>query len=84
MVRWSAERIRERRGEAAPPKDVGESLKRLGLEAGGFIESLQTFSRSFFTMVGHVHQIDTESRRRGYRRRPGIPAAERLYRKSAA
>jgi hypothetical protein len=48
------------------------------------VSCLREYSRSFFTMVGHVHRIEVESRRRGYRRRPGVSGARRLYRRSAA
>ncbi|HYD49383.1 MAG TPA: hypothetical protein VEB21_13590 [Terriglobales bacterium] len=59
-------------------------LQRMGLDGAGFLEALQNFPRSFFTMIGHVQLIDTEAARRRYRRRPGRKAARRLYSARAA
>ncbi len=83
VLRWTAAAVTHPAGVAVPAA-VGVSLQRLGLESAGFVASIRTYARSFFTMVGHVHRIDLESRRRGYRRRPGRRAAQRLYRATAA
>jgi hypothetical protein len=58
-------------------------LGQLGLSANRFVESVREFGRTFFTMVGETHRIEAESKRRGYRRRPGIRAARKLYRGAA-
>jgi hypothetical protein len=52
----------------------------LALDGAGFLHILRNYPRSFFTMVGTVHSIDLETKRRRYKRRPGITAARRLYR----
>ena len=58
---------------------AAETLERLGLNAGAFADTIRNYRKRFFTMVGEVHLIDTECDRRKYRRRPGRPAARRLY-----
>ena len=83
VLRWTAGSITEQRSDMAPA-EIRASLERLQLESAGFVASLRQYARGFFTMVGHVHRIDMESRRRGYKRRPGIRAAQRLYRTAAA
>jgi len=83
VLRWTAAAITAQRG-AEVPAGVQTSLERLDLASTGFVAGVRHYARSFFTMVGHVHWIDVESRRRGYKRRPGRPAAQRLYRAAAA
>jgi putative transposase len=83
VLRWSGAAVRDRQEHKPLPEGVAARLSGLGLDGGGFIEVLRNYARSFFTMVGHVHRIDVESRRRGYKRRPGVRAARRLYRMAA-
>ncbi len=83
VVRWTAASLREPRAGEVPEK-IGTVLGELNLDSVGFVDSIRNFARRFFTMVGQVHEIDVESRRRGYRRRVGIPGARRLYRATAA
>jgi REP element-mobilizing transposase RayT len=83
VLRWTAASVRQAQQEP-PPAGAESCLSRLGLDSGGFIATIRTYARSFFTMVGTVHRIDTESGRRGYKRRPGIRAARNLYRRSEA
>jgi hypothetical protein len=83
VLRWTAAALTGTRGDAVPA-GVGTSLERVGLERTGFLDSVRHYARRFFTMVGHAHRIRVESRRRGYRRRPGMRAAEQLYRATAA
>jgi len=71
--------IRRNAVEEALPAPVETTLRGLGLDPTRFAASVRELSRSFFTMIGHAHRIDAESRRRGYRKRRGIAAAERLY-----
>jgi REP element-mobilizing transposase RayT len=66
------------------PAQVEMALRRLGLDPAGFVASVREFRRGFFGMVGEVHRIDLESRRRGYARRLGLRAARRLYQPAAA
>ena len=66
------------------PVPIGVTLERFNLEAGRFVDCVRHYARSFFTMVGQVHRITVESRRRGYRRRPGVASARRMYRRAAA
>lgn len=66
------------------PEQVRSALGQAGLESQGFVAAVRHYARNFFTMVGHVHRIDAESRRRQYRRRPGRRAARQLYRNVAA
>ena len=82
LLRWTAASIAG--SSDAVPAGGGASLDRLGLERTGFVDSVRHYARRFFTMVGHAHRIDVESRRRGYRRRPGRRAAQQLYRTTAA
>ena len=85
VLRWTVEALREPGAGAVPAgAQVGAVLAQCELESTGFVETVRTFARRFFTMVGAVHRIDGESQRRGYRRRPGRPAARRLYRAAAA
>jgi REP element-mobilizing transposase RayT len=82
LLRWSAGAMR---GETdLPPASSVALLGRVGLEGTAFVGCLHEYARCFFTMVGHVHRIDLESRRRGYKRRPGRTGAIRLYRLQAA
>jgi REP element-mobilizing transposase RayT len=83
VLRWTAASLIEPRSDAGPAH-VKAALERLDLESAGFVASVRQYARSFFTMVGQVHRIDVESRRRGYQRRPGIRAARQLYRAAAA
>jgi len=69
--------------EAALTPSTAEFLAAVGVNAAGFVQTVREFGRGFFTMVGEVHRIDAESRRRGHRRRPGVAAARRLYRGAA-
>jgi len=83
LLRWSGPSVRD---TAAPPLPASTAglFGRVGLEGAHFVGCLGEYPRRFFTMVGHVHRIDLESRRRGYRRRPGRTGALRLYRAWAA
>jgi len=65
------------------PTGVAARIERHGLDSTSSIETLQNYPRRFFTMVGSVHQIDTECARRGYKRRPAIGGARRMYRNTA-
>jgi REP element-mobilizing transposase RayT len=76
--------VRERGGAPELPALPAAALARVGLNPGRFVASVREFGRSFFGMVGHVHRIEVESRRRGYRRQMGRRAARRLYGRSAA
>jgi hypothetical protein len=71
--------IRRNAVEEALPAPAEATLRGLGLDPTRFAASVRDLSRSFFTMIGHAHRIDAESRRRGYRKRRGITAAQRLY-----
>jgi hypothetical protein len=62
---------------------VAQRLERHGLDSANFVDTLRHYARRFFTMVGDVRRIDLESRRRGYKRRPGINAARQMYRNTA-
>lgn len=62
------------------PTEISGRLEHYAIESSSFIDTLRNYSRCFFTMVGQAHRIDTESERRGYKRRPGIGASRRLYR----
>jgi putative transposase len=88
VLRWTAGSITAPPGaevsDADVPVEIGASLQRLGLQQSAFVATIRHYARSFFTMVGHIHRIDLESQRRGYRRRPGRPAAQQLYRDTAA
>jgi REP element-mobilizing transposase RayT len=83
VVRWTAASLGEPKAEEIPEK-IGALLGELKLDSVGFVDSIRNFARRFFTMVGQVQKIEVESRRRGYRRRVGIPGARRLYRATAA
>jgi len=83
LLRWTAAGLTGT-GSEVVSGTVGASLERLGLERTGFVDSVRHYARRFFTMVGHAYRIDLESRRRGYRRRPGLRAAQQLYRATAA
>ena len=82
LLQETASAIRDETGADLTPRTV-RFLETVGLNAGGFVETVREFGRGFFTMVGEVHRIDTESRRRGYRRRRGVGAARKLYRHAA-
>jgi hypothetical protein len=84
VLRWTAAAITAGDAAVTEPAGVATTLARRGLAPAGFVDGVRTFARTFFTMVGHVHRIDVESRRRGYRRRPGIAGARRLYGVQAA
>lgn len=80
VLRWTVTALTAAGRSPVPePTSVAATLTRAGLAPPRFVQGVCTFARTFFTMVGHVHLIDLESRRRGYRRRPGIGAARRLY-----
>ena len=79
IVRFAAQSVRSESVRPIPT-DVVERLERYALKSSSFLDTLRDYPRRFFTMVGHAHRIDTESRRRGYKRRPGIGAARRMYR----
>jgi hypothetical protein len=83
LLACTAAAVRAQRDASLPP-ELTPALERVGLDPAGFIPAVRHFARSFFGMVGEVHRIDTESRRRGYRHRLGLPAAARLYRRPAA
>ncbi len=81
IVRFAAEAVRQSHEEEVfVPPAIAAKLERHGLESARFIEILRNYPRSFFTMVGHAHRIDTERTRRGHKRAPGIVAARRMYR----
>ena len=82
LLQETVRAIRDEKGAELTPGTV-RRVEAVGLNAVGFVETVREFGRRFFTMVGEVHRIDTESRRRGYRRRRGIEAARRLYRQAA-
>jgi putative transposase len=84
LLRWTAASVTAARGSEDVPAGIGRLLARSGLESRSFVASVQNYARSFFTMVGHVQRIEVECRRRGYRRRPGLVAARRMYRRAAA
>jgi REP element-mobilizing transposase RayT len=84
LLRWTAASITGVRESEDVPGGIGTLLERSGLESRSFVASVQSYACNFFTMVGHVHRIEVESRRRGYRRRLGLPAAKRMYRRAAA
>jgi len=75
VLRWTAAAITAGDAAVTASAGVATTLARRGLAPAGFVDGVRTFARTFFTMVGHVHRIDVESRRRGYRRRPGIAGA---------
>ena len=74
----------ERSGEEELSPELEAALRRVGLEPSGFIPGVREFGRTFFGMVGRMHRIEVESARRGYVRRMGMRAAQRLYRPNAA
>ena len=82
VVRFAAKAIRAEKAVVVPAA-VAARLDQHGLDSSNFIESLRNYPQRFFTMVGHVHRIETECARRGYKRRPGIGGARRLYRNTA-
>lgn len=63
---------------------AGNVLARFGLRAAGFIQTLNNFPRTFFTMVGHVQKIRIIGSNRGLRRVKGTGGARRLYISAAA
>jgi len=81
LLRWTAAAYR---GESLGTKQAPAVLEQTEIDREGFLETLREFPRRFFTMVGQVQCIDLESKRRGYRRRPGLSGARRLYRDVAA
>lgn len=82
IVRFAAKAIRA--GKAVEvPAAVTARLERHALDSRNFIETLRSYPRRFFTMVGQVHRIETESTRRGYMRCPGVSGARRMYRDTA-
>ena len=83
LLEWTLQAWREA-PRAAVPAPIRATLGRFDLESGTFMASVRDYARNFFTMVGHVHRITAESQRRGYRRRPGVPSARRMYCRSAA
>jgi len=83
LLEWTVAAWRETQRQAVPPQ-VQATLNRLDLHADRFADTVRDYTRRFFTMVGHVHRITVESRRRGYHRCPGISGARRMYRRTAA
>ncbi len=81
MLEATAAALRERRQKLLEP--AGSTLRRMGLSDGGFVEAVRSFSRTFFTMVGEVHRIRVEAKRRGLKRCCGVAAAARLYASTA-
>jgi len=81
IVRFAAQSFHSREPVVVPAA-VATRLERHGLESRNFIDTLRNYPRRFFTMVGQAHRIDTESTRRGYKRRPGIGAARQMYRQT--
>ena len=67
LLQETARAIHEEKGAELTPRTV-KCLEAVGLNAARFVETLREFGHRFFTMLGEVHRIDTESRRRGYRR----------------
>lgn len=82
IVRFAAKAVRAEKVVAVPAA-VAARLERHELDSARFIETLRNYPRRFFTMVGHVHRIETESARRGYKRCPGIRGARLMYRNTA-
>ena len=80
MLKWTADAYRNRANVVPPPAVI----ERIGLDPTELVETMRSYPRRFFTMVGETHRIDLEAKRRGYRRRPGIGASQRLYRARAA
>lgn len=72
------------RSSAPVPAAARGALRDLGLDPDAFAANVRNFRRSFFLMVGTTHEIDVECRRRGLRRRRGLPGARRLYLPTAA
>jgi putative transposase len=83
LLEWTVQGLREAQ-RAAVPAPIGVTLERFDLEPGRFVDTVRDYARNFFTMVGQVHRITVESQRRGYRRRPGVRSARRMYRRTAA
>jgi len=80
LLRWTVEGLRAQQPEQLLP--APRVLKEAGLSDQGFVETIRTYEKRFFTMVGSVHRIDLEAKRRQYKRRPGIGSARRLYQAS--
>ncbi len=84
LLRETAGGIGRQAGEDAEfTRSTASLLEQVGLSPERFAQSVREFGRSFFTMVGETHRIEAESERRGYRRRPGLRAARKLYRGAA-
>ena len=83
LLVWTVRALREARRDDIPAP-IRTTLERFDLEAGSFVDNVRDYAHRFFTMVGHVHRIVVESRRRGYRRSPGVGSARRMYRRAAA
>lgn len=84
LLRETARLIAEERSGGAEITGAGaDVLQRVDLCPSGFLDSIRHYSTRFFTMVGQTHRIDAECERRRYRRRPGRPAAAKLYRQVA-
>ena len=83
LLEWTVRSLRAARHDAVPAP-ISATLGQFDLDAGAFVDSVRDYGRSFFTMVGHVHRIEVESQRRGYRRCPGVRSARRMYRRVAA
>ena len=83
LLEWTLRALREE-PRATMPAATNATVSRFNLEADRFVDNVRDYARHFFTMVGHVQVLSVESQRRGYRRRPGISSARRLYRCAAA
>ena len=79
LLEETARTLRPDTEEVEVGGEAARTLGRFGLSAPAFAETIRHYAKRFFTMVGEAHLIDTECRRREYRRRPGRPAARRLY-----
>ena len=67
----------------ALPAGSEKVLARLGLEPEAWLETVKTFHRRFFAMVGHVHRIAAYCERTGRRQAKGSVWAARLYKRAA-
>ena len=82
LVGWAGSVVREgKRG--ALPAGSEKVLNQLGLEPEAWLETVQTFHRRFFAMVGHVHRIAMFCERTGRCRAKGSVWATRLYKRAA-
>jgi hypothetical protein len=74
-----------RRGsqQAKLPERSQSLLERVGIASENWVETLVNYHRHFFTMVGHVHQIDVYCARTDRQQAKGTAWAAKLFRDSA-